>query len=106
METYNADCAAGRDSHFLKDPKWLRPVSTPPFFAAEIRPCLVALTCCGLRIDSEARVLNTSGAPIPRLFAAGETTGGVMRNYGGSGNSIANALVFGRRAGRGAAALV
>jgi fumarate reductase flavoprotein subunit len=100
---YNADCANGFDRQFFKDPAWLRPVATPPFYTAEIRPCLVALTCCGLRIDAEARVLTETGNPIPGLFAAGETTGGVMKQYGGSGNSIANALVFGRRAGRSAA---
>ncbi len=103
LAEYNAACAAGRDSRFFKDPAWMRPVSTPPFYAAEVRPCLVALTCCGLRIDADARVLDTCGAPIPGLFAAGETTGGVLRQYGGSGNSISNAVVFGRRAGRGAA---
>ncbi len=100
---YNADCEAGRDTHFLKDPEWMRPVSTPPFYAAEIRPCLVALTCCGLRIDAEARVIGKDGAPVEALFAAGETTGNVMRQYGGSGNSVANAIVFGLRAGRSAA---
>ena len=81
----------------------MRPVATPPFYAAAIRPCLVALTCCGLRIDAEARVIGTDGAPIEGLFSAGETTGNVMRQYGGSGNSVANAIVFGLRAGRSAA---
>jgi fumarate reductase flavoprotein subunit len=81
----------------------MRPVSTPPFYAAEIRPCLIALTCCGLRIDADARVLRADQTPIEGLYAAGETTGGAMRQYGGSGNSIANALVFGLRAGRSAA---
>ena len=104
LDRYNADCAAGRDAQFFKDAAWLRPVATPPFYAAEIRPCLVALTCCGLRIDADARVLTETGSAIPGLFAAGETTGGVMKQYGGSGNSIANALVFGRRAGRAAVA--
>ncbi len=78
----------------------------PPYYAAEIRPCLVALTCCGLRIDANAQVLSQKGEPISGLFAAGETTGGVLRQYGGSGNSIASALVFGRRAGRAVGALV
>lgn len=103
LANYNADCSAGRDTRFFKDPEWLRPVSTPPFYAAEIRPCLVALTCCGLRIDAQARVLGADGSIVPDLFAAGETTGGAMRQYGGSGNSISNALVFGLRAGRAAA---
>lgn len=103
IATYNADCEAGRDSHFFKDPAWMRPISTPPFYSAVIRPTLVALTCCGLRIDAEARVIGEDGAAVAGLFAAGETTGSVMRQYGGSGNSVANAVVFGLRAGRSAA---
>ncbi len=43
--------------------------------------------------------------PVPGLFAAGECTGGVLGDvYVGSGNSFANCLVFGRAAGRSAAA--
>jgi len=106
LSHYNADCEAGRDSRFHKESSWMRPVAQPPFYAAEIRPCLVALTCCGLRIDANAQVLSQKGEPISGLFAAGETTGGVLRQYGGSGNSIASALVFGRRAGRAVGALV
>lgn len=105
VANYNADCSAGRDTRFFKDPEWLRPLSTPPYYAAEIRPCLVALTCCGVRIDAQAQVLRTDGSIVPDLFAAGETTGGAMRQYGGSGNSISNALVFGLRAGRRAATI-
>jgi fumarate reductase flavoprotein subunit len=38
------------------------------------------------------------------LFAAGECVGGVLGDvYVGSGNALANALVFGRVAGRSAA---
>jgi len=103
VATYNADCARGEDSRFLKSPEWMQPIAAPPFFAAEVRPCLIALTCCGLSIDPDARVLRGDGTSIENLFAAGETTAGVMREYCGSGNSISNALVFGSRAGRGAA---
>ena len=46
-----------------------------------------------------------TGAVIPGLFAAGEAAGGVMGpRYVGGGNSISNAIVFGRLAGRAAAA--
>jgi fumarate reductase flavoprotein subunit len=72
----------------------------------EIRPAIVCLTSTGLRIDSSARVLDPRDRLIPGLFAAGETTGGVLgERYIGGGNSIANAIVFGRIAGRAAAAL-
>jgi fumarate reductase flavoprotein subunit len=105
VERYNADGLAGKDSAFLKSPTELRPVATGPFFAAEIRPAIVCFTAVGLRVDADARVLDTGEKAIAGLFAAGETTGGVMgARYIGGGASIANAIVFGRAAGRNAAA--
>jgi fumarate reductase flavoprotein subunit len=50
-------------------------------------------------------VLDRSDRPIPGLFAAGETTGGMFGEcYAAGGASIANAIVFGRVAGANAAA--
>jgi fumarate reductase flavoprotein subunit len=104
-ERYNSDVARGADSAFFKDPKVLRPINQPPFYAAEVRPAIVCLTSTGLRIDADCRVLNTAEQVIPGLYAAGETTGGVLGDrYIGGGNSIANAIVFGRIAGAAAAA--
>ncbi len=105
VEQYNDACAHGRDEAFEKDVDKLVPVRTPPFHAARIQPVMLVATFCGLRIDTSARVLDTAGRPIPGLFAAGESAGGVVGDvYAGHGNSITTALVFGRRAGRNAAA--
>lgn len=77
---------------------------TAPFYAVRITPGVVALTACGLTIDTEARVLDEAGEPIPGWFAAGETTGNVVGDmYIASGNSIANCVVYGRIAGDNAA---
>lgn len=101
---YNADVARGTDTAFFKDPKVLRPISQPPFYAVEVRPAIVALTSTGLRIDADTHVLDENERVIPGLYAAGETTGGVLGDrYVGGGNSIANAISFGRVAGRVAA---
>ena len=106
LDRYNADCERGQDSAFFKEPTQMRKVATAPFFAAEIRPAIVCFTAVGLRVDTEARVLDTFERPIPGFFAAGETTGGVMGGrYIGGGASIANAIVFGKIAGSNAAAL-
>ena len=95
----------GRDREFEKDAKFLEEVATPPFYGVELRLGVLCLTSKGLRIDADARVLDRSGTPIPGLFSAGECTGGVLGDvYVGSGNSYANCLVFGRMAGRTAAA--
>jgi fumarate reductase flavoprotein subunit len=104
VRRYNGLVADGEDRDFLKESRFLRPVTTPPFYGAELRPATIALTSVGLRIDVDARVLSERGDVIPNLFAAGECTGGVLGDvYLGSGNSYSNCLVFGRTAGGSAA---
>jgi fumarate reductase flavoprotein subunit len=58
----------------------------------------------GLTTDTNARVLHTNGQPIPNLFAAGEIMGGIHGGNRLGGNAVAEAFVFGRIAGSGAAA--
>ena len=57
----------------------------------------------GIRIDSDAQVIDTEGDVIPALFAAGETTGGVHGNNRLGGNAVADFVIFGRIAGTSAA---
>ena len=105
IESYNADAARGVDRRFLKTGE-LRPITTPPFYAVEIRPSSYGITAAGVAIDPDAQVRDVDDVPIPGLFAAGEVAGGVFGDrYAGGGNAIANAVVFGRIAGRNAAAL-
>ena len=103
---YNKDCRAGTDTRFGKDPGAMKPIAIPPFYAVRLRPLVVAVTGYGLLIDADARVLReTDGEPIDGLFAAGEVTGNVIgAQYLGGGNAIGSALIFGRVAGRAAAA--
>jgi fumarate reductase flavoprotein subunit len=105
VERYNADLAAGEDTSYLKPVEYARPLATAPYYATELRLSVLCLTSTGLRIDREARVINHGSRPVPGLFAAGECTGGVLGGiYVGSGNSYTNCLVYGRIAGRNAAA--
>ncbi len=108
LELYNADCKRGRDSAFFKPAaSGSRPVETPPFYAVEVRPAIIAWTGAGLRVDAEARVLGEDERPIAGLFAAGETIGSLHGDrYIGGGGSFGPCLAFGRIAGEGAAALV
>lgn len=102
---YNAFASAGEDRDFGKPARFLRPVEKPPFYGVEIRPSTLGITCYGLEIDDEGHVLDSCSREIEGLFAAGECAGGVLgTRYLGSGNSWANCLVFGRTAGRSAAA--
>jgi fumarate reductase flavoprotein subunit len=104
VETYNAYCEGGVDSSFGKIAAEWKRVATAPFYAARMRPAIVCFTSMGLRIDEEARVHDRADRPIPGLFAAGESAGGVLgdRIFGG-GSSMSNVLVYGRIAGRNAA---
>jgi fumarate reductase flavoprotein subunit len=100
---YNEDIRAGRDRRYLKAGE-LREVTSGPFWAIEIRASTFGNTFAGLKIDEHGRVYSEAGAVIPGLFAAGEAAGGVMGpRYVGGGNSISNAIVFGRLAGGAAA---
>jgi len=74
-----------------------------PFFAISQWPS-VHYTMGGLRIDETARVIDVFGKPIPRLYAAGEVCGGVHGANRLGGNSLAECVVFGRIAGKQAAA--
>ena len=59
-------------------------------------------TLGGIAIPPRAEVLDRHGRVIPRLYAAGEVTGGVHgANYMG-GNALSEVFTFGRIAGENA----
>ena len=78
---------------------WANRLDAPPFEAYGI-----TFTFGGLHVDADAKVIGDGGAPIPGLYAAGEIVGGLFYfNYLGGAGLTAGA-VFGRAAGRRAAA--
>jgi flavocytochrome c len=80
-----------------------QPIATPPYYAMRLWP-KVHYTMGGLQIDSRARVIDLEHRPIPGLYAAGEITGGVHGASRLGSCAITDCLVFGRIAGRQAAA--
>jgi fumarate reductase flavoprotein subunit len=56
----------------------------------------------GLRINEKAQVIDIFGEVIPKLYAAGEVTGGVHGSNRLGGNATSDAVVFGRMAGKNA----
>jgi fumarate reductase flavoprotein subunit len=70
------------------------PIETAPFYA--LPACAgITYTMGGLRIDADARVLSREGGPIPGLYAAGSTTGGVEGgDVAGYVGGLAKAGVF------------
>lgn len=102
LERYNHFVIQGHDDDFGKP---IPPVSQPlkpPYYAVRLWP-KVHYTTGGLRINSQAQVLNTEGKVIEGLYAAGEVTGGVHGVSRLSTTSITECLVFGRIAGQEAA---
>jgi 3-oxo-5alpha-steroid 4-dehydrogenase len=101
---YNTDAANHSDPVFNKLSKYVVPIATPPFYALS-QPPGSCFTMGGLRINTSAQVLDTTGAPIPGLYAAGRNSSSVLaQGYQGSGNSVGSGLTFGRIAGQNAAA--
>jgi tricarballylate dehydrogenase len=81
---------------------WALPIDTPPFVGFRIT-CGITFTFGGVRVNADARVLDTGGRVIPGLCAAGELVGGLFfHNYPG-GTGLTAGAVYGRRAGYAAA---
>jgi succinate dehydrogenase/fumarate reductase flavoprotein subunit len=72
----------------------LVPIDRPPYHAAAFGISDLG-TKGGLRTDSAARVLDTSGHPIPGLYAAGNTMAAPSGTaYPGGGNPIGTSMLF------------
>ena len=60
----------------------------------------------GVKINTNAEVLDVNDNVISGLYAAGEVTGGVHGANRLGGNAVADIIVFGREAGEKAAEFV
>ncbi len=97
--------ASGQDQDFARPlSSALLPLDGGPYYGIPRWPA-VHFTAGGLRIDTHAQVIDINGAPIPRLYAAGEVTGGIHGMGRTGGNSTTAPIVYGRIAGTEAAAL-
>ncbi|MBP1723746.1 MAG: fumarate reductase/succinate dehydrogenase flavoprotein domain protein, partial [Deltaproteobacteria bacterium] len=101
LARFNHLCKAGKDEDFGRPREDLRALEAP-FYAIQLWPSLIN-TQGGPRRDKESRLLDPDGKPIPRLYAAGELGSIWGFLYQGACN-IGEALVFGRIAGKNAAA--
>ncbi len=116
VDAFNAACRAGPFTPTeldglatagLTPPKtnWARPIVEPPFYGYSLRPG-VTFTYLGLRVDATARASGPTGR-YDNIWAAGEIMAGSILGQGylaGFGMTIGT--VFGRIAGREAAAHV
>jgi fumarate reductase flavoprotein subunit len=77
VDEYNKFCEKGHDDLFAKNPKYLRPVKQPKFYAFRIR-VMAYTTLGGIKINERTNVLDTEGAVIPGLYAAGDVANEAM----------------------------
>jgi succinate dehydrogenase/fumarate reductase flavoprotein subunit len=110
VRRFNRDAARGIDPDFQRHRFGLqravppRPLDAPPFYALPIYPGTLG-TNGGPRIDADGRVARRGGGLVPGLYAAGNTAANAFGwAYPSGGGTLGNALTFGFRAGRHAAA--
>ncbi len=81
---------------------WAQRLDQPPYEAYAVTTG-ITFTFGGLKITGNAEVEDTTGHPIPGLYAAGEIVGGLFYHNYASGTGLMSGAVFGRIAGRSAA---
>jgi tricarballylate dehydrogenase len=86
----------------IEKSNWALPLVNPPFEAFPVE-CGLTFTYGGLATTVDGEVRGLSGRPLTGLYAVGEVAGSFFYNYLG-GTGLMKGAVFGRRAGRHAAA--
>jgi tricarballylate dehydrogenase len=83
---------------------WARRIEAAPFYAYPVRPG-ITFTYLATRVNKETRMLMRDGRPSANMFAAGEIMAGNVLGRGyAAGMGMTIGSVFGRIAGREAAA--
>ena len=108
VERYNGFVRAGRDEDFGRTGLSsgygkLVELKRGPWYAYPSTSGLIA-TYCGVTVDTDTRVIDVFGEPIPGLYAVGEMTGGFHGVAYMTGSSLGKCVIFGRVAGQNAAA--
>jgi fumarate reductase flavoprotein subunit len=92
VEQYNASCDNRRDEMFVKDPEFLFPFRTPPYYAIKCTARFLNPEG-GIKISPKMEALDYSGDPVPGIYATGIDTGGWEGDS--SYNIILNGSFFG-----------
>ncbi|MGF0040606.1 flavocytochrome c [Peptoniphilaceae bacterium SGI.131] len=100
LKNYNKYVDEGKDPEFNKRSLPSK-IEKGPFYIIKAAPA-VHHTMGGIKIDSQARVIDKNGKVIEGLYAAGEVTGGIHGKNRLGSNAITDIIVFGRIAGQNA----
>lgn len=101
LENYNADCAAGVDTYFYKEPAYMNAydLENGPYYAY-VGCCMSYGTLGGVKIDEFFRVLDTDENVIPGLYSAGLDCAGVVMDGVAYPDLRGEALSWGFTSGR------
>ena len=104
IANYNDYCAKQYDGEFLKEAKYLLPLSTPPYYALKSYSGID--TCIGgLRTNHHLEVMAKNIRPIKGLYAAGVVVGNWLGlGYGWFGSEMSFTTFSGYTAGKNATA--
>jgi len=113
LQEYNRACVPGEFKPLQLDglatrglvpakSNWALPLDELPYHAYPIISCNT-FTLGGIKVDTNARVLDRDGEPIAGLYAAGEVIGMYYARNCTGATSVLKGLVFGRIAGADAA---
>lgn len=102
VEGFNEAASAGTEDAFGREAGKMKAI-VGPYYAVLIEPIMVN-TNGGPRHDANANILRTDGAPVERLYAAGEF-GSIWTWFYQGGGNISECMIFGRIAAENAAAL-
>ena len=105
LDAWNESVTAGSDEAFGRTTGMSIGLEEAPYYAIKIAPG-VHHTMGGLKINTNAEVLNEDGEVIPGLYAAGEASGGLHGQNRIGGNAVADIIIYGRQAGSKAAEFI
>lgn len=98
VSKWNESVANKNDALFARTTGMDHDISKPKYYAIRIAPG-VHHTMGGVKINTNAEVLDTQGTPIKGLYASGEVVGGIHGDNRIGGNAVADIIIFGRQAG-------
>jgi fumarate reductase flavoprotein subunit len=99
VDEYNGYCEKSYDDLFAKDPKYLRPIKGPKFYAIRTRTIFLG-TLGGIKINHNTEVLDKKDNVIPGLYAAGYDAGGMYGDSYSIGKSSGLSSSFATNSGR------
>jgi fumarate reductase flavoprotein subunit len=105
VDQYNRYCDRGHDELFAKNPRYLRPIRGPRFYAVKTQTVFLG-TMGGIKINEKMEVVDREDQIVPGLYAGGFDAGGMYGDSysikGSTGLSSCFAMNSGRLAGKNA----